>query len=624
MVLIPVIIPGSHRRGRALPGAGRMNMAAKSTFEELSSNLTDIERRDMLAKINKSMEGSDGEYYIHVEMEEDDRKRIIHEEIAKLSLWRRFLLWLIKTLTGRERDQVYISMKISAIKRAVKRTSPGLTGFETRELTVKFVKYVYDLYAALFPVKEFYQYYVNEPVFKEQLVFTLLSLHHDQAKNRLDDFINNVELEDVFARENGQQGVQSLLAKRFDEYIKSLPGTIFQKIEADIMPLVAMKNVALFNYKELFQYFDYYLPPSLDKKYPVFRNAPALIVIDHLERLHYSLFYANKNIGDSSALSEAAVAVYVQRRLGLDPLGRSQEREARRDEIGREAQSLIQYLKALIDQIGVFNAQVPLLDIIRYFRRDPYYKFKFYIPQLPLRQIYSQALRKKLKGEVDTRISQIKDRVIDRKIKELFRDLNMSPLPNYNDNASEFYLRLGLPWYSRVKSLTLFYNYVKKIYREFIQEVVQLVSTYFFAGNKRGQTRLQQLASTIEEVEDKILLFDRSLSPEEDDGKTLMRLKYNISTDLTHQKLHKAFLIDKDRDAQALLEKGLEQFAGFKTLFEEIVSTTAEGAQAALKTLASFRNKQYTMGQLVQLLAGSLGDFLKLMNQVMEMEKGRS
>jgi hypothetical protein len=48
-----------------------------------------------------------------------------------------------------------------------------------------------------------------------------------------------------------------------------------------------------------------------------------------------------------------------------------------------------------------------------------------------------------------------------------------------------------------------------------------------------------------------------------------------------------------------------------------------EGTQAVLKTLISYRNKQYTMRQLLQLLAAKVGDFLKLLNQVMDMEKGR-
>jgi hypothetical protein len=599
-------------------------MAVKSKLEELSSSLTDVERKDLLEKINKSMEGSDGEYYIHVDLEEDEKKRLIHEEIGKLSLWKRFLLWLCKSLTGRDRDQVFISMKIAEIKRNVRRTNPGLTGFETRELTVKFIKCVYDLYEALWPVTEFYHYYVNEPSFKEQLVFDLLSSMYEQAKNKLEDFIELEELEEVFAQANGQQGIQNMLSRRFEEYLKSMPGSVFQKLDAEILPIVSMKNVALFNYKELFQYFDYYLPPTLEKKYPVFRSAPAMVVIDHLERLYYSIYYALKNTENSTAINEAALAVYVTRKLGIDPAQNPKEFERRREEVNREIKTLGLNLQTLIAEIMKFYAQVPLLDIIKYFRRDPYFRFKFYIPALPLRQIYSQSLRKRLKGEVDAKINEIKDRVIDRKIRELFRDLNLTPFVNFSDGAAEFYLRLGLPYFARVKSLNLLANYIKKVHREFIQEVVQLVATYFFTNNKRNQNRLLQYASAIEEVDDKIIQYDKSLSPEEDDGKTMMRLRYNIATDLTHQKLYKAFLTDKDRDAQNILEKGIEQFAGFKSIFDEILSSPAEGTQSVLKTLVMYKNKQYTMGQLLQLLTVNVGDFLKLLNQVMDMEKGRS
>jgi hypothetical protein len=599
-------------------------MAVKSKFEELSSGLTEIERKELLEKINKSMEGSDGEYYIHVDLEEDEKKRLIHEEIGKLSVWKKFLLWVFKTLTGRDRDQVYLTMKIADIKRSVKRTNPGLTGFETRELTVKFIKCVYDLYAVLWPVVEFYHYYVNEPAFKEQIVFGLLTATHEQAKNKLEDFIELEELEEVFAQANGQQGIQNMLSKRFDEYMKSLPGSVFQKLDTEILPIIALKNVALFNYKDLFQYFDYYLPPVIEKKYPVFRGAPAMIVIDHLERLYYSIYYALKNTEHSTAINEQVLSIYVSRKLGIDVGADGKEMERRREEINRETQVLAQNLQALIAEVMKFYSQVPLLDIIKYFRRDPYFRFKFFIPALPLRQIYSQSLRKRLKGEVDAKINEIKDRVIDRKIKELFRDLSLTPFLNLSENSAEYFLRLSLPFFSRIKSLMLLSNYIKKVYREFIQEVVQLVSAYFFTSNKRNQNRLLQYASSIEELDDKIAHYDRSLSPDEDDGKTLMRLRYNISTDLTHQKLYRSFLADKDRDAQTILEKAVEQFSGFKNLFDEILSGSTEGTQSTLKTIVSYKNRQYTLGQLLQLLAVNVGDFLRLLSQVMEMEKGRS
>src|SRR3972149_9377911 len=105
----------------------------KSKLEELSSNLTEEERKELLNKINKSMEGSDGEYYVHVELEEDEKKLLIQNEIAKLSLGKKFVLWFLRLISGKDRDQVFLSIKVAEIKRSIRRTTPGLTGFETRE-----------------------------------------------------------------------------------------------------------------------------------------------------------------------------------------------------------------------------------------------------------------------------------------------------------------------------------------------------------------------------------------------------------------------------------------------------------------------------------------------------------
>lgn len=595
----------------------------KSKLEELSSNLSEEERKDLLEKINKSMEESDGEYYVHVELAENDRKELINKEIAKLTLWKRFLLWIRRLLSGRDRDQIFLSMKIADIKRSIQRTTPGLSGFETRELSVKFIKYVFDLYSETFPVRDFYQYYITESLFREQLAYSLVADRYEKAKNGLADFIDVVELETVFAETNSQASIQNILGKRFEEYIKALPGDLFQKIERELAPLLSMKNVALFNFKELFQNFDYYLPPTLDKKYPVFRSCPALIVIDHLERLYYSLYCALKSAESATAISNEALSVYVLQKLGLDAFKHRREIEKRKAEIQGEIAILKGRFETLGAEILRFSQSVPLLELIRYFRRDPFYRFKFYIPPLPLKQIYSQFLRKNLSKELDAKINEIKDRVIDRKIRELFQDFTMTPFQYYTDNAADYFLRIGLPCFSRVKSLSLLYNYIRKIYRQFIQEVVQLVGAFFFTNNKRNQNRLLQFASSIEELEDKITWFDRALSPDEDDGKTILRLKYNIATDLTHQKLYKTFLLEKDRDAQNLLEKGIEFFSGFKGIFDEISGAPTENLQSVMKTLVSYKNRQYTMRQVIDLLSTSVGDFIRLLSQVMEMEKGR-
>jgi len=595
----------------------------RSKLEELSSNLSEEERRELLAKIKGSLEGSDGEFYVAVELEEAERKQLITQEIGRLSLWKRFLLWLMRLLTGREKDQAFISLRLGEIKRSIQRRTPGLSGFETRDLTVKFIRYVYDLYFETYPLKEFFHYYANEAGFKEELVYELIAERYEKAKNALADFLDIVELETIFAETSSQQEIQKMLSKRFEEYIKNLPSSLLERIEMDLAPVVAMKNVVLYNFKELFQPFDYYLPPELDKKYPVFRAVPALVVIDHLERLYYAIYTALKAQEKQAPFNPHLLMVYVLHKQGFDRGKNAKEIERHRNEIDQEVAFLKSRFEALTSQILQFYETVPLLELIRYFRRDPFYRLRFYIPPLPLRQIYAQYLRKKIDAELNQRLNEIKDRVIERKVQQLFKETPMLPLNYYNDKASDIFYKIGLPYFSHIRSLTLLYNYINKIYREFIQQVVELVSPYFFANNKRNQNKLLQFASALEEVEDKIIWFDRSLSPEEDDGKTLSRLKYNIATDLTHQKLYKSFLVEKERDAHNMVEKGIECFTGYKELFDELLNTPTENIQNVLKTIVVWNNKQYTIKQLLALVSLSLGEFLSLLLQVQELEKGR-
>jgi hypothetical protein len=166
------------------------------------------------------------------------------------------------------------------------------------------------------------------------------------------------------------------------------------------------------------------------------------------------------------------------------------------------------------------------------------------------------------------------------------------------------------------------YNFLSKIYKGFVQEAIQAANSYVFPGNRIVQTRLLQAAGGLEELEAKIVLLDRTLSPEEEDGRALAAFRARVSTDTSQQKLYRGFVAQKDKEAHDLLEQGIDHLQSIKRHFDETVSSPVESIKAVLKTLHFSRGRNQTLAALLKSTAELIGDFLELLRQLSALEKG--
>jgi len=180
----------------------------------------------------------------------------------------------------------------------------------------------------------------------------------------------------------------------------------------------------------------------------------------------------------------------------------------------------------------------------------------------------------------------------------------------------------GLPFFSHCKSLKILYNYLARKYKGTIQEGVQLSSAYVLSTNRLIQNRLMQCAAGLEELEAKIVLFDRSLSPDEDDGKALMRLKHGRSLDANDQKLYRSFISQKDREAFELIERGKEYLLGIKNIFNDIITSPMESVKSILKTIHFQRGRHETLLQILKRNAELIEEYYNFMDQLIALEKG--
>jgi hypothetical protein len=588
----------------------------KTRLEELSLALPDDERKALLERISRRMEREGGEDVIVVELADNEREKIIDHDMKEANWLVRFSLWLRTFFTGRSRRDIFLEIRLRIIKSRIRAASPGITGFETRDLTPRFARRLYDVYTRLHPLLPVIQALTSEKETKAASYTSLVESRYEKAKKKVEDFITGEEMELVYARSGDAEEIRKMLALRLNDHIRASPESLFQRLEEECQLLLDLGKLSLFPFGSLFRYFSFLLPDSsLPEAQPVFEHAPVMLTLDLLERLYAAFTLLGRN---APAYQVAEEPVRVA--LGCQPALPGDEQEAAGKDQGLA--QVREQIVALAREVEGFSAGIPLLDLLRFFRRDPYYNLMFNPPRLYLKSLYFTTLKARIGKELEEKLETIKERVILRKIEDVLRGHRMVEVSFYRENQGFDFRKLGLPSFSHVRSLTFVYNYLLSPYRMMVQEAVQIVANTALASNRITQNRLTSALSGLEDLEAKIMLFDRSLSPEEEDGKQIARFRFNVSTDLLLQKSYRAFVSQKDREARELIERARDSLAGVKRIFDEIRTSTFESTRSLMKTLQVYRGKNQTLAQIVNGRAEAIGSLLSLLDQLLELEKG--
>jgi hypothetical protein len=588
-------------------------MLEKSRLEELSLALPEAERKELLDRISKRMEREEGEEAVPMELAEDEREKIVSYEMKRAVWWVRFLIWLRTFFSGRRRIDVFLEIKLGMLKGKIRSKNPGMTGFETRDLTPKFARKVFDLYSRLFPLIATYQSLTSEKNVKTQAYTSLVESRFENAKKAIGEFITPEEMEEIFSQSGDTEEIRKKLSIRMNDYIRSTPESLFYQLESQSSLHLAIGKLVLFPFASLFRYFNFTVPETLQSGYPVFEHAPVMLTLDLLEKLYVGLAVMRKCAPYEFA--EEPLDFLIVTRNG----GRGEEN---REKVQVELSRLRGYISELVKEVEEFDKTVPLLELVRYFRKDPYYNLMFNPPRLYLKSLYFSTLKSRISKELEEKLGTIKEQVINRKIQDILKSQKMMEFTYYREVPGYDFRKIGLPSFSNVRSLTLCNNYLSSQYKANIQEAVQIVANTALASNRITQNRLMQNVSGLEDLEAKIVLFDRSLSSDEDDGKQLGRFRFNVATDLILQKSYRAFVVQKDREARDLVEKTRDCLAGIKKIFDEIRTSTFENTKSLLKTLHMYKGKTTTLQQICNARSEGIGVFLKLLDQLLELEKG--
>jgi hypothetical protein len=586
----------------------------RSVFSELSRSLSDAERNELLHSINTSLRMTAAENSEDEEntIDEDEIKLRIDQEIKRATLFDRFLLWIRKLLMGKSYQSLMLEMKLEKLKKGIKRQNQNLTGFETRDLKPGFAREVWPVYEASLMLYRWHdELFGKKAAFKDLMIILF--------RNRLEGTISEPkeifpveEMIEIYRKEGTDESVRKMGNKLLEEELEKVVNpSIVAELEKITAPLIAADRLVRFPYKRLFSGFGLVGIEAFDiyestGSIPTFKSATAVTMLDVLEQLFKAVF-------QMVSLREKGT---FEEEVALELLCLCNKREVTE----KEVEEYLYHYHHLLESVESFYKSVPLVELIRYFRKNPYYRIKIVQERMNLKAFFRTARKILMREYVETELPEVREAATDRIIGELFTEGEIEQLKNYRTYQSISYDELSLPMFSYQQSLSLVYSFCKKKYKTEVLETVRILDRGLYALNRVERDRLLMHANALEDVEDEIEKLDYSLSAEENDGKLFQRLRFSLGGDQGQLRLFRSLVHQKDNEASIILRRGREAVDGLIRIFEDTLKIRSESGVRALEQHYFMKGFPVSLRSLIEKNIAVLKRFSFIMQQIKRRE----
>ena len=632
-------------------------------FRDLARYMPDAEREALLEKLRRSIHADSDErdMMLHREVGEEERQQRIEKDMADMSLFARFILWVRSKFGGKSVRESFLTMRMKMLRRSIQNQYPGITGFETRDLNPKLAEDIFQIFALAIPLKPYFQKVWTDPLDLQNMIISVLESRISGVKRTLAEIVSLDRLEEIVAATDSREALREEASTRLNEYIDSIPNKVFSTTQADLKPLERTRDIILFPYASFFQQFHFTpLEDDVSRK-TFFKSASAMLCLEHLEELHYAL-YSVTTIGEHFALAddlnaylqiagravdeslastttetndESDMTIAKPEAIASAYLETDDEEElvdvepeivpetAQQPLVAVKVDSVVRNRLAKLVECchGVYK-RLPIESLVRFFLKDPYHDLVQTFNETSIKDLYASVLRLRILAELDKLHPELRKRVVEKEIQELFAGKTLRTFRNYREYQSIDYEKLGLPFFAHTRSVLLLFNYVQLFYKGYLQEIVQLVDKNVLGQNRITHDRLVQYAESVEDTAERIRQFDYSLSSDSEDGRTFQRLRFTLAQDASHQKMYRSLVLQKDREVRNIVERGSEALAGLNRVFQDLLKSGSPNIQASMQNHYFINGTPVSLVGIVQERVRHIQKFTRLLGQVINLERG--
>lgn len=613
----------------------------KPLFETLASSISEQERKELLKKINYSInsETKPKNSIYASEFTREQKKNMIREGIRKLSFIQKLKFFLKKIFTGKNEEKIFTEYQLDLIKKRINERCRGISNFDTGAIKPLMAEFLYRLYINAKPLEEIMKlFWKNEKVINAVLT-GLMEREIKRPATCIDDLFTDEERENILFREKSKIAFKQEINKALIKYLSSIPENIFKNAEKKLMPFYCMREIILFPYEELFSFFNF--DPGL-KSNKMAKPVSADIILDYLERLYCAIYAAMKisqpiKIPEDlfTVREEGPPAPEKEKQEETDLKEEDEEDDDENDLYASDAsekektkkllsvfepEKISVLMEKLIIEIEKFDRQVPLRDLIKYYKNNIFYRIMFYAPKLRMRDFYSASLRIILLKQIDPKYQEMKNRQLKKDIDDMFKNFRKLTLSNYRLYTKNEYCGIRMDYLRSAGTMELLYNWLIDFYCYNIREKIEAIAKYLLIYDKDISSGLTTYASILDDLALKIRDFDSSLSPEQEDGKLLNRLFINLGSGLSYLKMYKNMINDKNKKTKEIISRANESIEELKKIFSSILFSKSSEISKTLGNTLKIENKSASLKEHIEKILQSISSFSMLFNQQIESE----
>jgi hypothetical protein len=543
----------------------------------------------------------------------------LREDMQKASMGSKLNSLVRGAFSIKSETQMLLDGKLRQLKDAITAHKTVYTSFSNRTLSPDLAAILYEIYRFAQILRPQISMIFSDSAGVERIVRQFLERRIAGAKISLADFITVDEMKEIFFKTESRLELVGEITRRLEAYYQNVAAVRLDQYASGIVPLYYFRSLVAFPFREFFSEFSSESEADSEEGTPVFQSAQLHPALDLLETLYCLLHPLRKLDPDTPVYPE--LLEMAQRYLGggflpeLDGVSPDSAAAGGGNgemELSEATKKFLDDIKNLMTVSQRVLANVPLVELIRYYTGDPYYKLMIYPPRLKLTAFYTESLRMKIINEFAVYFPQL-HRTIFEEVQEKLFGRGPDDFDYFMNSGLGMTPKKGYAEFTYPHSLKILNTFIKTHYYAYIQGLVHSLNKVMAHRVRSSFSQLLVHAGAIENVGTKLKNFDLSFSPDAEDGKQFIRLKFVLDKELSQQKSYVQLVTKKNEELKGLLDSGISTLQGIYASLSAIRKDTAFIGDAATRIPG--------IGKLIDRSVDALFKAVKLIRYSMSTEK---
>jgi len=496
---------------------------------------------------------------VRVPTDPSARSQLLHKDWAQAQLGQKLNHWVKHLISIKTEEEFLLEAKLFALRSSIKNRPKAFADFTRRVLLPPLASGIHSVYQSAYPLLEPMKRLTGDIDQLQKLFRQFIERSLPTPKTALVEFISIEEMKQLFFKTESKQELVEEIQKRITQYFNSIDGEIMNRLQRDLLPFYSLRNLTSFPFEETLQCFK----AKLVGEAPQFEEAPVFPTVEYLE-LFFCVLYPFRTYSAEMLLPPEIFNYLAGIMDGSAESLRVQEVDSSRLE------SVKQIFRKLVSTCQSTLREIPLVELVRYFRRDPYYRVMIYQPKVHLRNFYTYSLTFKVFSDFEAFFSKIRFDILEDLMNQLFKGEPLTEFQYYMNSQLNLVPKQGYPGFTHHRSLVLLNNFIRKIYKNHIQETIHILNRTITNRIRESVSQLLIHASGIEEIEARLAKFDGSFAPDTEAGRMMAVLKLVLDRDPKQQKLYRSLIAEKDKEGKDILAKGLTHLESLLLGFQNI------------------------------------------------------